>query len=383
VGVPKIDARTVAEHHDLHLSRLLDAALGFVGEHDVESLTLAELAKRTGRSRASLYAYFGSTDEMRIALCDHALTAWIGDLLDDVERVTNPSDRLDRFIAAQIAQHNDPTVDRVLAYVLGQQHEPFRTRLRTITEPLSAQLLSIIEQLGVSPPTRAATVVQGAIAAAYDQVRDGADPDAVTDDTIAFVRAGLNALRESNRQRGQPLTRQDTSAAHRDARSDARARMRPAPGALAMRTTPSVPAALAAAMPSTHAVRPRPARLFWTRPVHVATAQLVWACVGFVSGATGTGGAALHIVLGLSLVAILAWSVRVLAPARVAPGARRIALALAVAASAVALVARSQQLEAAVVVHVALAVVLLIGLILITRAAWRGRGTATIVPAPI
>ena len=73
--MPKITARTVAEHRDVQLSKLLAEALDIVRADGVDAVTLAELAKRTGRSRASLYAYFGSTDSLRKTLCAQASEA--------------------------------------------------------------------------------------------------------------------------------------------------------------------------------------------------------------------------------------------------------------------------------------------------------------------
>jgi AcrR family transcriptional regulator len=374
--VPKIDTRTVAEHHDLHLSKLLDTALGLVATQDVESLTLAAVAKRAGRSRASLYAYFASTDDLRAAVCAHALESWVRGLLEEIRQESNPADRLNRFIVAQIDhRHHAPSVDRVLAFVTAQQSEPLRTRVRSTTEPLTSELLSIIERLGVHPPTRAATVVQGAVAAAYDQVRAGADPSRVADDTIAFVRAGLDALCQSSsptdprhRHAGVDLEIGDVGEA------DASGRARPAPGALAVAVSPSLPAMFATAVPPTDAervARPAPARPSRVGAARIAAAQLVWAVVGFVSGATGVGGTGLHVALGVSLVAILAWSVRVLAPYRVASHGLRAMLALALVVSAAALVARRPGLDAALVTHIVLASVLVVGLSWVAGSAWR------------
>ena len=376
--MPKIDAQTVAEHRDLHHARLLDTALELVASHPVESLTLAELAKRAGRSRASTYAYFGSTDDLRAAVCAQVLGAWVAGVLDEVRQASLPDDRLDRFIAAQIEHRADPSVDRVLAYVQAQQSEPFRTRVVQVIEPLTAELLAIIGRLGVDPPTRAATVVQGAVAAAYDQVRAGADPHQVAGDTIVFVRAGLAALRHAESQDG---TGGPGTAA--EGLLDQAGTASPAPhgpGALAMSSSPSMPSLVSAAVAAGVSSTRRPVG---TTPRHlrattIAGAQLAWAVAAFATGALRVGGAGLHLLLGLSLVAILAWSVRALAPAMLAPRRLRAMFGLAVASSAAALVARFEQIDVAVVTHVALAAVLLVGLSVLTRAVWRSQRAMTI-----
>ena len=392
-GVPKIDARTVAEHHDLHHAKLLDVALELVADHPVESLTLAGLAKRAGRSRASTYAYFASAEDLRAQVCEQVLGAWVAGVLDEVRQASLPEDRLDRFIAAQIDQRVEPSVDRVLAFVQSQQSEPLQARIRLVVEPLTAELLVIIGRLGVEPPTRAATVVQGAVAAAYDQVRAGEPARQVADDTIAFVRAGLAALRGADASDGR--RRDGTAQATRRAGSGALSSAPNGPGALAMSAAPSMPSLLAAAVvagadPTPLPVLSTPLRL---RATTIAAAQLAWAVAAFATGALGVGGAGVHVLLGLSLVLILAWSVRALGSAvlgsavlgsgllgsgLLAPRGLRALLALSVASSAAALVARSQQVDIAVVTHVVLAAVLIVGLSVLTRAVWRSQRAMTV-----
>lgn len=368
--MPKIDARTVAEHHDLHLSRLLDAALAYAAEHDVASLTLAELAKRTGRSRASLYAYFGSAEEMRLTLCAHALTSWISELIDELRTIDDLDARLERLVTAQIAGRRDPAVERVTAYALSLQREPARARVRAVLEPLTAELLAIVDQLGVEPPTRAASMVQGAIAAASDQVRSGADAEHVARDTVTFIRAGLAALR--SQQPASPARRAAQRAATDRAR-DAAATTQP--GALAFAAAPSIPAATLAVL---HRAGPAPTaatagpRRAHRRHAGLVTAQLVWATVAFLTGLTRVGAAA-HTLLGLSLVALLVWTARALRPPLTAPIGTARAAVLAVLAAAAALAARSPQVGAAVVAHVVLACLLLIALFAAARAARRTR----------
>ena len=141
-----------------------------------------------------------------------------------------------------------------------------------------------------------------------------------------------------------------------------------------------MPSLVAAAVATGVSSTPRPVG---TTPRHlrattIAGAQLAWTVAAFATGALRVGGAGLHLVLGLSLVAVLAWSVRALSPALLAPRRLRAVFGLAVASSAAALVARSQQIDGAVVTHVALATVLLVCLSLLTRTVWRSQRAMTI-----
>lgn len=381
--MPRIETRTVAEHHDLHHTRLLDAAVAALVDHDLEALTLAGLAKRAGRSRASLYAYFGSADDLRAAVCERVLGSWVDEVLSEIRKQSSPDERLDRFVTVQIERTHGIAIDRVLSFVANQQGDPLRTRLRALTDPLTDELHAIVRAFGVEPPTRAATVVQGAVAAAYDQVLAGADPAEVADDTLAFVRAGIAALRGSDRERGDGVSKPGAPGVGRggplghppdspdspgaampgaSAPRTASAPLRRNPSSLARTEARTLPSFLAVVVSEAASGPLVDRRLPARRVARVTALPLVWTVVGFVSGTTGLGGSWLHLLLGLSLIAMLARAARLVSPADIASvGLRALAL-LALVASAVALVARAEDLESIVAVHVGLAAALLGGL---------------------
>jgi AcrR family transcriptional regulator len=74
--VPKISEATVAEHRARQLRTLLDAARALVAEEGIEALSLAELARRVGLSRPSLYEYFRSKDDLVAAIVEAELPRW-------------------------------------------------------------------------------------------------------------------------------------------------------------------------------------------------------------------------------------------------------------------------------------------------------------------
>lgn len=118
------------------------------------------------------------------------------------------------------------------------------------------------------------------------------------------------------------------------------------------------------------------------RIARVTALPLVWTIVGFVNGATGLGGSRLHLVLGLSLIALLTRAARRVSPAHIASvGLRALAL-LAVVASVVALVARAEHLESVVAVHIGLAAALLGGLMWLVGSTWRTGRAVLAVPTP-
>lgn len=274
-SMPRIDAATVAEHREHQLHLLLEAAAALVAERDLDQLTIAAVAKRSGRSRASVYAYFGSTDDMRTALSRHIGSGWSHAVVEELRVIGDPVERLDRLIALQIDSVFDPSVDRVLTFCAAQQRTGDVSGTDEIMAPVRSELMVILGQLGVSPANRAAVVVQGAIAAAIDLVRDGAAFDETVRDTQAFVRAGLAAL--------ERRTAVDDSSTTARGQRDAAALDRVVRSAAASAQTAG----------DDNARR---------RAGHIALAQMLCATAAFVSGATGLGGTAWHLVLGASLI---------------------------------------------------------------------------------
>ncbi|HET8930372.1 MAG TPA: hypothetical protein VFN21_06930, partial [Acidimicrobiales bacterium] len=215
----------------------------------------------------------------------------------------------------------------------------------------------------------------------------GAAPASVADDTVAFVRAGLAALRHAGTPADSTGRSADTldTVGHADIVGlPAGAPPRP-PGALAATMAPSMPAMFASAVPAV----PVPQRLPASRGrsfgsvARLTAASFGLTAVGFVGGITGIGGSTLHLLLGISLVGLLAWSVRAVAPARLASRRLRTLLGVAVVTSVVALVAGPLDLDTAVAAHIALAALLLVGSGTATAAVVRASRTMTVASHPI
>jgi len=148
---------------------------------------------------------------------------------------------------------------------------------------------------------------------------------------------------------------------------------------------PSIPAMFASAVPAVPVLPRLPAsrgRSFGSAARFTAASSGLTA-VGFVGGITGIGGSTLHLMLGISLVGILAWSARAVAPARLASQWLRTLFGLAVVTSAVALVAGPLDLDTAVAAHIALAALLLVGSAAATAAAVRASRTMTVASHPM
>ena len=65
--VPKLWSETIEEHRHAVRDAILDTAAHLVSEHGVASVRMAEVAKRAGIGRATLYKYFPSIEAILVA----------------------------------------------------------------------------------------------------------------------------------------------------------------------------------------------------------------------------------------------------------------------------------------------------------------------------
>lgn len=100
--MPKIHAASVADHRAQQRAALLDAARELLAEGDASKVTFAEVARRTGLARNSVYKYFSDRRELLTEVVRQAAPRW-------TER-----------IHASLAAAGDSPAERVAAYVTAQ-----------------------------------------------------------------------------------------------------------------------------------------------------------------------------------------------------------------------------------------------------------------------
>src|SRR6478752_2179234 len=87
--------------------RILDAAEKLYTQRDPASIGMNEIARAAGCSRATLYRYFESREALRTAYV-HRETRRLGrEILQQIERVDDPRERLIASITATLAMVRD------------------------------------------------------------------------------------------------------------------------------------------------------------------------------------------------------------------------------------------------------------------------------------
>lgn len=192
--MPKIDEATVAEHRAARLQALLDAAIAALHEHPETTPSLADVGRRAGLSRSSVYHYFASSDALLEAVIEHAFPQWEQQFEDAYAPLSEPADIVRAFIHENLAmvaggQH---ALAKALAAVgpaesLGARASQFH---RTLMEPL----LQSLTRGGEPEPERIGAMINTVVLHASRRLESGEGLAAVEDSVLRLLDPYLATL---------------------------------------------------------------------------------------------------------------------------------------------------------------------------------------------
>ncbi|TDB95225.1 TetR/AcrR family transcriptional regulator [Actinomadura sp. 7K534] len=190
--MPKISEATVAEHRARQLRTLLDAARALVAEEGIEALSLAELARRVGLSRPSLYEYFRSKDDLVAAIVEAELPRWASLVEEALQGPGDLEGKVGAYIRVQLGVMTDGRHAAAVALAEHALAEPALERIRTGHAQLLRPLVAALEEAGVAGAELRAELIQGMVdAAARLAQRAPGDAEAIVAATLAQATRGL------------------------------------------------------------------------------------------------------------------------------------------------------------------------------------------------
>ncbi|WNM26439.1 TetR/AcrR family transcriptional regulator [Demequina capsici] len=174
--MPRIDAPTVAEHHALRRSALLEAGRTLLADDGPDAVTPKAVGAAAGIARSSVYQYFPSAAELMAAIVEDAFAQANAVLRDALYEADSPTGRLDAYLRTSLALatgHSHSIFDGVdLTTLPGHTLARIDELHREQMEPL----LTAIRECGAREPGIAAQLVGGMLSAAARAVQLGADP---------------------------------------------------------------------------------------------------------------------------------------------------------------------------------------------------------------
>lgn len=98
--MPRLWTETIEAHRHAVREATLDTAAELVGEGGLASVTMAEIAKRTGIGRATLYKYFPDVEAILTAWHERQIASHLEYLAEVRDRSSGPVQRLEAVLEA-------------------------------------------------------------------------------------------------------------------------------------------------------------------------------------------------------------------------------------------------------------------------------------------
>ena len=193
-GVPKIAAATVAENRDLRQSEILSAANLIARESGLQNVTFGEIAKRTGMSRTSVYAYFDSSADLIADVLLDELFEMNELLKTRVKAANSPTEAVIAWMQASLEYVNDGRHEFLKSAATVNLPPTRRAQMlqlhREMTLPLSDSLI----ELGVQDARVVAMQISGVVDVAVRRITSGGDLTSEIATAKKFILNGLSAF---------------------------------------------------------------------------------------------------------------------------------------------------------------------------------------------
>jgi AcrR family transcriptional regulator len=147
--VPKLWTRTIEEHRREVRDAILDTTAALVAEHGLLSVTMSQIAERTGIGRATLYKYFSDVEAILFAWHERQIASHLEHLAHLRDKPGNARERLASLLEAYalISRESHGRHDQQLVAFLHQGRQVARAEveLREMVGGLIAEAAEVGE----------------------------------------------------------------------------------------------------------------------------------------------------------------------------------------------------------------------------------------------
>ncbi len=184
--MPRINAATVAEHRALQRRAVLDAARDLLADTG-QAPSLAEVGKRAGLARSSVYEYARSRDDLMAAVVADVFPGWADRIRTAIAQAPTPAEKVWAYVESNVAffSGSEQRVARALGSVVDPAilHGPMQEFHTALQEPLREAL----RDLGDPAPDAVADLVDAMLLSATSQLRGAQHPEVGIDDREAAL----------------------------------------------------------------------------------------------------------------------------------------------------------------------------------------------------
>jgi len=168
--VPRINAPTVAEHRRLQRKAVLDAARDLLAETG-QAPSLAEVGRRAGLARTSVYEYARSREDLLAAVVADVFPDWAQRIRGAIDAAPTPGEKVWAYVVSNVAYFGGS--EQTVARALGSVVDPavLRGPMQEFHEALQEPLRRSLEALGDPDPETMADIVDAMLLRATQPIR--------------------------------------------------------------------------------------------------------------------------------------------------------------------------------------------------------------------
>jgi AcrR family transcriptional regulator len=120
--MPKLWSETIEAHRRELRAATLDTTAALVAEHGLRSVTMSQIAERTGIGRATLYKYFADVEEILVAWHERQITSHLEYLAEVRDQPGDPGERLEAVLEAYARISHEHHGSELAALLHGSEH---------------------------------------------------------------------------------------------------------------------------------------------------------------------------------------------------------------------------------------------------------------------
>jgi AcrR family transcriptional regulator len=171
--MPRISAATVAEHRTSQQAAILTATRELLAERHGDPPSLAEVARRTGLARPSIYQYYSSREELLDAVIGEMFPRWSAYVTGRMAAQSDPGARAMTYVEANL--HLVARGDHAIVSGLTRagRGEAMAEQSRMLHDQLRTPLVAALAEHGASDPDGLAELVQSVVYAGSRMIESG------------------------------------------------------------------------------------------------------------------------------------------------------------------------------------------------------------------
>ncbi|MEN9660769.1 MAG: hypothetical protein RLZZ443_698 [Actinomycetota bacterium] len=181
---------------DARQEEILEAAIAIISAEGVDSVSMAQLAQKTGLSRPAIYQYFASREHVLAELVINELADLSNAIDNHIAKFEDPLERIRIWIHYSLAHLASSDHRAIREISIDSLPDDSRGMIRAMHGHVMTSLFSPVAELGVADVSATAHLIYASVAACAKRIDEGGSYEKEAAALEQFTIAGITgALR--------------------------------------------------------------------------------------------------------------------------------------------------------------------------------------------